>query len=57
MREVSKKKQWKYNKVVKDLHTPKYHQRIKPKQKAYDSDEESIKEGLDEYHLIKEKTE
>ena len=57
MREVSKKKQWKYNRVVKDLHTPKYHQRIKPKQKAYDSDEESIKEGLDEYHLIKEKTE
>jgi len=53
MKEVSKKKQWKFNRVVKDLHSPKYHQRIKQPKQKYDSEEESIKEGLDDYHLNK----
>jgi len=55
MKEVSKKKQWKFNRVVKDLHSPKYHQRIKQPKQKYDSEEESIKEGLDDYHLNEDK--
>ena len=53
MKEVSKKKQWKFNRVVKDLHSPKYHQRIKQAKQKYESEEESIKEGLEDYHLNK----
>jgi hypothetical protein len=53
MKEISKKKQWKFNKVVKDLHTPKYHQRVKQSKQKYESEEESIEEGLEDYHLNK----
>jgi len=49
MKEISKKKQWKYNAVVKDLHTNKYRQRIKQPKQSYETEEESIQEGLEEY--------
>jgi len=49
MKEISKKKQWKYNSVVKDLHTNKYRQRIKQPKQSYETEEESIQEGLEEY--------
>ena len=49
MKNISKKKQWKYNPIVKDLHTNKYKQRIKPQKQSYESEEESIQEGLEEY--------
>ena len=54
MKEISKKKQWKYNSVVKDLHTNKYRQRIKQPKQSYETEEESIQEGLEEYFHNKE---
>ena len=49
MKETPRKKQWKYNSYVKDLHTTKYRQRIKQPKQSYESEEESIQEGLEEY--------
>ena len=49
MKEIPKKKQWKYNPIVKDLHSSKYKQRIKKPKQSYESEEESIQEGLKEY--------
>ena len=55
MKEVFKKKMWKYNKVVKDLHSPKYHQRVKKTKEKYETKENDIKDGLEEYLLNEEK--
>jgi hypothetical protein len=49
MKEIPKKKQWKYNPIVKDLHTSKYKQRIKKPKQRYKNEKESIQEGLKEY--------
>ena len=49
MKEQSNKKEWKYNRIVKDLHTPKYRQRVKKSKQKYVSNKESIQEGLEEY--------
>ena len=49
MKEIPRKKQWKYNPIVKDLHSSKYKQRIKKPKQSYESEEESIQEGLKEY--------
>jgi len=49
MKEIPRKKQWKYNPIVKDLHSSKYKQRIKKPKQSYENEEESIQEGLKEY--------
>ena len=49
MKEIPRKKQWKYNAIVKDLHTTKYRQRVKKPKQSYENEEESIQEGLKEY--------
>jgi|TARA_R110000744_G_scaffold100291_2_gene193314 hypothetical protein len=49
MKEEPRKKQWKYNTYVKDLHTNKYRQRIKQPKQSYESEDGSIQDGLEEY--------
>jgi hypothetical protein len=56
MKEVSKKKLWKYNSVVKDLHSPKYRNRVKKPKEKYETNEKSIKDGLEEHLLNEEKS-
>jgi hypothetical protein len=55
MKEEPRKKQWKYNAYVKDLHTNKYRQRIKKPKQSYESEEGSIQDGLEEYFSKPEK--
>ena len=53
MKQEPKKKQWKYNPIVKDLHSNKYHQRIKPS-RPKDKDAFDIEEELEDYYKDKE---
>lgn len=55
MKEESKKKQWKYDRIVKDLHTTKYHQRVKKPKERYEKSAKSITDGMEEHLLNKEK--
>jgi len=53
MKQEPKKKQWKYNPIVKDLHSNKYHQRIKPS-RPKSKDDFDMEEELEEYYNDKE---
>tara|TARA_R110000744_G_scaffold144841_2_gene256982 strand:- start:2879 stop:3052 length:174 start_codon:yes stop_codon:yes gene_type:complete len=55
MKEESKKKQWKYDRIVKDLHTTKYHQRVKKPKERYEKSAKSITDGMEEHLLNEEK--
>tara|TARA_R110000824_G_scaffold50472_1_gene140926 strand:+ start:1931 stop:2101 length:171 start_codon:yes stop_codon:yes gene_type:complete len=48
MKQEPKKKQWKYNSIVKDLHTNKYRQRIKPSKQK--DGEDTLNDMLEEYY-------
>ena len=49
MKEIPRKKQWKYNSIVRDLHTNKYRQRVKKPSSKHDTTKESISKGLADY--------